>query len=156
MEKLYEPLDFFREFRSLRGEHESLVVYIEKYTSIIFSEEITWVKNKASTADLEGKDADGNPVIVAAEIWAPHSSERKSQEDSAIEQRIRHADVYSTKYPADSIRLFIAGFGKAPNIERACESSHADGVNIRYIDVSDIVDSANQEITAIQDMLYAL
>ena len=156
MEKLYETLEFFREFRRLRGEHESLVDYIEKYTSIIFSEEIIWLKNKGSTADLEGKDSDGNIVIVEAEIWATHPSERKSQEHSAIGQIIDHANVYSTKYHADSMRLFIAGFVKTPNVELACESLRADGVNICYIDVSDVVNSANKEITAIQDMLYSL
>lgn len=156
MQESYEPLEFLREFRSLRREHEPLVVYIEKYTSIIFSEEIIWLKNKGSTADLEGKDSDGNLVIVEVENWSTNPSERRDQEHSAIEKIIDHANVYSTKYHADSMRLFIAGLVKAPNVELTCESLRADGVNIFYIDVSDVVDSANKEITAIQDMLYSL
>ena len=146
MRELYEPLEFLSEFRSLREEHGvTRSPTSKKYTSIIFSEEIIWLKNKGSRADLEGKDSDGNIVIVEVKIWHTNPSERRAQEHSAIEKILDHANVHSTKYHADSMRLFIAGFVKAPNIELACESLRADGVNIYYIDISDIVDTANKE-----------
>ena len=136
--ELYEALSFFREFKSLDGHDKSLEHYVGKYSDIVFREEITWEVFKVSDADLEGKDENGNLVLVEIKHWKVNdTANMNTQEHSSVGQIIKYASKHTNSL--NSMRCFIVGSVDSFNVRNVCEFLQVLGLNITYISVSERV-----------------
>ena len=115
--------------------------FIEKHSSIIFDEEISWRRSKVSNADLEGEDSDKNIVIVEVKKWKVNSrSNMSDQEHSSIGQIIRYAKDNTRNHTLKTMRLFIVGDLFSRNVAKVCKYLRKQGFNICHISIRDCIE----------------
>ena len=121
---------------------KNLVVWIKKFTHILFSEPICWHDSDIN-ADLVGKDSNDNPVIVEVKLWYDEMPNRKTQEHTCVGQIIHYtydyANANADTYTSENTRLFIIAQEKSKIVECCCELLRAHGFNIQHLSVMDAI-----------------
>ena len=143
MSKKNSIRSFICDYRNVQFNKESyLESFIEKHSSIIFGEEISWGRSKVSNADLEGEDSDKNIVIVEVKKWKVNNrSNMNDQEHSSIGQIIRYARDNAMDHTLKTMRLFIVGDLFSRNVAKCCKYLRKQGFNIYHISVRGCIEN---------------
>lgn len=133
---------FIYDYQDIQFNKESyLERFVEKHSTIIFGEKISWRRNKVSNADLEGEDSDKNIVIVEVKKWKVNNrTNMNDQEHSSIGQIIRYARDNAMDHTLKTMCLFIVGDLFSRNVAKVCKYLRKQGFNIYHISVRDCIE----------------
>ena len=132
---------FICDYQNIQFNKESyLESFVEKHSSTIFGDEISWRSREVSNADLEGEDSEKNIVIVEVKKWKVNNrSNMNDQEHSSIGQIIRYARDNAGDHTLKTMRLFIVGDLFSRNVAKVCKYLRKQGFNIYHISIRDCI-----------------